>query len=121
MLPNKSRIKKSADFARVTKIGRRTTTKSLIGYLLKTDSPEAPKLGLIVGRSIGNSVTRHRIARQIRHAAKTQLNNFPNGTLLVVRVMKRSENAFHETTELMAAISKLVAGQSVTDATKAKI
>ena len=111
MLPNSARIKSSSDFARVTKIGRRTTTNSLIGYLLIEQSAEQfdsnqPKLGLIIGKSIGNSVVRNRIARQIRHAAKESFSSLNHGSLLVIRVMKRPENAFTETKELLAKIVK---------------
>ena len=106
MLPNSARIKSSSDFAAATRNGRRITSNSLIGYLYSSKDlakSEAPaKLGLIVGKSVGNSVVRHRIARQIRHAVREELNNFPNGTLFVVRAMKRPENAFTETKNLLA-------------------
>ena len=106
MLPNSARIKNSSDFARVTKTGRRSTTNSLIGYLLIDHNANQlnsnqPKLGLIIGKSIGNSVVRNRIARQIRHATKENLSLLANGSLLVIRVMKRPKNAFSETKELL--------------------
>ena len=104
MLKNSARIKSSSDFARVTKSGRRTTTKSMIGYLYLTNDQNPAKLGLIIGKSVGSSVKRHRIARQIRHAF--QESNFQNGTLFVVRVMKQSENAFYEAKELMTKTIK---------------
>ena len=49
---------------------------------------------------------RHRIARQIRHAVREKLNQLPNGTLLVVRAMKKPENAFYETELLLKKVSK---------------
>lgn len=104
MLPNSARIKKSSDFARVTKIGKRSSTDSLVGYLLTDNRAPQPKLGLIVGKSIGNSVARHRVARQIRHAVKDQLKNLPNGSLLVIRAIKLPENAFIEALELLNKI-----------------
>ena len=110
MLPNSARIKSSADFARVTKSGRRTTTDSLIAYLLINLSnsgsnldhkkDENPKLGLIISKSVGNSVVRHRMARQIRHASFNYLSLLPTGSLLVIRAMKRSNDAFTETKAL---------------------
>ena len=112
MLPNSARIKSSSDFARVTKTGRRTTTNSLIGYFLIGDqnqSTKPAKLGLIIGKSVGNSVVRHRIARQVRHAVREQINNLPNGTMLVIRAMKKPENAFQETLELLAKHQKVKA------------
>lgn len=116
MLPNSARIKSSSDFVRVTKSGRRTTTDSLIAYLLPSQSNSGsnlgsnsksnsknydnPKLGLIISKSVGNSVVRHRIARQIRHASFNYLSLLPTGSLLVIRAMKRSNDAFAETKAL---------------------
>lgn len=105
MLPNSARIKSSSDFARATKSGRRITSDSLIGYLYSSNSNDPAKLGLIVGKTVGNSVVRHRIARQIRHAAREDLTNLPNGTLFVVRAMKKPNNAFQETLNLMGKVT----------------
>ena len=104
MLPNSARIKSSSDFARTTRNGRRITSNSLIGYLYSTNSNEPAKLGLIVGKSVGNSVVRHRIARQVRHAVREKINQMPNGTLFVVRAMKKPENAFTETQNLLTKV-----------------
>lgn len=129
MLPNSARIKSSSDFARVTKSGRRTSTDSLIAYLLLNQSnsgsnlnfnsnsnlnhkkDDNPKLGLIISKSVGNSVARHRIARQIRHASFNYLSLLPTGSLLVIRAMKRSNNAFIETKELFEKISQVTRNQ----------
>jgi ribonuclease P protein component len=108
VLPNSARIKSSSDFARATKSGRRVSSDSLIGYLYSSNSSDPAKLGLIVGKSVGNSVVRHRIARQIRHAVREDLNNLPNGTLFVVRAMKKPENAFHETESLLVKVLEKV-------------
>ena len=110
VLPNSARIKSSSDFARVTKTGRRVTTNSLIGYFLTADQnqPQKPtRLGLIIGKSVGNSVVRHRIARQVRHAVREQINNLPNGTMLVIRAMKKPENAFQETLQILDKFQKV--------------
>ena len=76
----------------------------MIGYLYPTNDQNPAKLGLIIGKSVGSSVKRHRIARQIRHAF--QESNFQNGSLFVVRVMKQSKNAFYEAKELIAKTNK---------------
>lgn len=104
----------------MTKLGRRVTSNSLVGYLLIQKSSElnpnpdpnagqgksSAKLGLIVGKSVGNSVVRHRIARQIRHAVREELSKLPDGALLVVRAMKKPENAFTETKNLLNSLPK---------------
>ena len=102
MLANNARIKRSVDFSKTTKAGRRIATQSLIGYLLQTESSDPAKLGLIVGRSVGNSVIRHRVQRQIRHGVREEFLNLPNGSLLVIRALNSNKEIFHEAQELMA-------------------
>ena len=43
--------------------------------------------GLIISKSIGGSVVRHRVARQIRHGLHEHFNELPAGALLVVRAL----------------------------------
>ena len=107
MLKNSARIKSSADFSKTTKSGRRIATNSLIGYLYLTGSSEPAKLGLIVGKSVGNSVIRHRVSRQIRHGVMDQFNDLPNGALLVIRALTNNQNIFSEAQELMVKFSKV--------------
>ena len=105
MLPNSARIKSSSEFATATKLGRRITGTSLVGYLYSANNNQPARLGLIVGKSVGNSVVRHRIARQVRHAVREKISQMPNGTLFVVRAMKKPENAFTETQNLLTKVS----------------
>ena len=44
-----------------------------------------PKVGFVVGKSVGNSVQRHRVLRQLRHLVRDRLADLPPGTELVVR------------------------------------
>ena len=109
MLPNSARIKNSSDFARVTKTGKRYSTEALVGYLLTENNfDKQSKLGLIVGKSIGNSVLRNRIARQIRHAVKERLSILPIGSLLVIRAIRKPNDAFTESHELLDLIAAKV-------------
>lgn len=90
MLPKFARITTPADFSRVTKSGMRATTESFVAYLyiqpaLTTAQPRA---GLIVGKSVGGSVQRHRLSRQLRHAIAPELMRFPQGSMLVIRALK---------------------------------
>jgi ribonuclease P protein component len=50
------------------------------------------RAGLIIGKSVGGSVRRHRVSRQIRHALAPLLPNFPTGSLIVIRGLKSSES-----------------------------
>jgi ribonuclease P protein component len=41
-----------------------------------------------VNKSVGGSVVRHRISRQLRHLFAKELNTFPANSQIVIRVLK---------------------------------
>jgi ribonuclease P protein component len=51
------------------------------------------RAGFVVGRSIGGSVVRHRVTRQLRHLMAVQLQDLPSGTDVVVRALPPSASA----------------------------
>ena len=106
MLSAPNRLRSSKDFARTTKIGLRATTASLVLYLRVDDQLDpAPQIGFIISKVVGGSVTRHRIARQLRHAVADQIQSLPGHSQLVIRVIK-SDGDF--ITELAQAITKII-------------
>jgi ribonuclease P protein component len=93
MLSAPNRLRSSKDFARTTKTGHRVTTPSLVLYLLTHDEfSTEPQFGLIVNKSIGGSVDRHRVARQLRHALRDRMSSFPEKTQIVLRVLRKIDN-----------------------------
>ena len=105
MLPAANRLRSSKDFARITKTGYRTTSPTLVLYATTKDGQEVgPQVGLIINKSVGGSVTRHRIARQLRHGIKEHLELFPASVQIVVRVL-RPRDAYQ--TELADLATKL--------------
>jgi ribonuclease P protein component len=111
VLPAKNRLRTSKDFALTTKTGFRATSLSLVVYL-KTNSnnqtnasnSSVPLVGLIVNKSIGGSVVRHRVSRQLRHLAATQISNIPSDSRLVIRVLRNQPNYKVELNELMSKV-----------------
>lgn len=95
MLPKNARITTPSDFSRVTKSGIRSTTESFVGYLYIQPAPNDPqsRAGLIVGKSAGGSVQRHRLSRQLRHLIAPKLSKFPEGSLLVIRALAQKNEA----------------------------
>jgi ribonuclease P protein component len=84
-------------------------------YLLQEGSlPVAPQMGLIINKSVGGSVTRHRIARQLRHAVATHLSLIPEHTQIVIRVLKESGDYRGELQELLPKVLKRVNSQNIT-------
>lgn len=47
----------------------------------------AAKAGFVVSKAVGNSVTRHRVARQLRHVVRDRLGTLPPGSALIVRAL----------------------------------
>ena len=92
MLPKNARLTVSADFARATKSGTRVTTENFVGYLYisPVTNHDLPKCGLIINKSVGGSVTRHALARKVRHAISPQLSKLPSGSLLVIRALAKN-------------------------------
>ena len=109
MLPKNARLTISADFARATKSGTRVTTENFVGYLYisPVTNHDLPKCGLIINKSVGGSVTRHTLARKVRHAISPQLSKLPSGSLLVIRALAKN-NIDSVGTEIEKLISKLL-------------
>lgn len=56
-------------------------------------SSEHTKVAFTVGKSVGNSVVRHKVTRQLRHAITPLINNFPAGSHVVVRALPGASQA----------------------------
>jgi ribonuclease P protein component len=107
MLAKTARISNSADFAKATKSGLRTTSNSLVGYLHLSNSNEPARCGLIINKNVGNSVVRHNVARKIRHIIADNLTALPEGSLFVIRALPAA-NSSDLKIEANELISKLV-------------
>lgn len=107
MLPKKARLTTSEDFAKATKSGLRLTSSNLVGYLYISPAAanELPaKCGLIINKSVGGSVMRHRIARQLRHDLAPIVDTFPTNSLFVVRVLKSAPGYTDELSQLISGL-----------------
>ena len=93
MLAKSARLTESADFARATKSGLRFSTQNFVGYLYPTNCDQPARAGLIISKNVGGSVTRHRIARKVRHAFRELYPQLPLGGLLVVRALNSAQDA----------------------------
>ena len=105
MLPKKARLTTSEDFAKATKSGLRLTSSNLVGYLYISPAitpAVSAKCGLIINKSVGGSVTRHRIARQLRHDLAPIVDTFPTNSLFVERVLKSAPTFTDELSQLVS-------------------
>jgi ribonuclease P protein component len=65
-------------------------------------------VGLIINKSVGGSVARHRLARKVRHAVAPTISTLPTGSLLVIRALKQDGDK-NIASEILELISKLAA------------
>ena len=118
MLAKTARLTESVDFARATKSGLRYSTTNFVGYLYPTGEKKPARAGLIISKNVGGSVTRHRIARQIRHVLRETYSQLPEGSLFVVRALhnpqtpnktkKASNNQEVNALDLAGEVKKIV-------------
>ncbi len=99
MLPAAARLTRSEDFRQVTRNGRRAGGPRIVVHAATASSVElvqttsAPKVGFVVSKAVGNSVVRHRVARQLRHVVRDRLGTLPLGSTLIVRALPSAAGA----------------------------
>ncbi|GGK41578.1 hypothetical protein GCM10010124_38030 [Pilimelia terevasa] len=98
MVPAACRLRHSADFAAVIRLGRRAGRGTLVVHLAavaqtppeptRPGSPELPvRVGFVVSKAVGGAVVRNRVRRRLRHLAADRLGALPGGTDVVVRAL----------------------------------
>ncbi len=107
MLAKSARLTESGDFARATKSGIRYSSTNFVGYLYLTALDQPARAGLIISKTVGSSVARHRLARKIRHCIFNHYNQLPNGSLMVIRGLNNSADADCKS-EIETVVAQLV-------------
>lgn len=94
MLPVRQRLRSSRDFSAVLRGGRRAGRTTVVVHMLTTDAALDPaRFGLIVGRTVGNSVVRHAVSRRLRGVLAQRTARFPVGSDVVVRARPEAAGA----------------------------
>ena len=87
-------MRRSADFGAVVRSGRRARRGPLVLHLRPDLTDHAPAVvGLVVGRSVGGSVVRHRVSRRLRAQLAQRLDRLPAGSGTVVRALPDAATA----------------------------
>lgn len=91
--------------------GKRSSRVTISCHLGSDQEIVSARVGFIVNRGVGNSVTRHLVVRRLRHIAKELLPLLPSNALLVVRAKPAAANAASEllAKDLDSAIKALIA------------
>lgn len=95
MLPARYRMTRSAEFGSTVKNGVRAVERDLVVHAKRCDeeSESGPRIGLVVGKSVGSAVQRHRVARRLRHVARSVVTELEPGDRIVIRALPSSRSA----------------------------
>ncbi|MGV0791313.1 ribonuclease P protein component [Mycolicibacterium sp. XJ1819] len=95
MLPARYRMTRSTEFGATVRQGMRAVQPDLVVHKMRW--PEAgtdgPKIGLVVSKSVGSAVQRHRVARRLRHVARTVIEDLDPADRVVIRALPGSRDA----------------------------
>lgn len=117
MLPPQQRLAPSASIKDTIRRGRRARRGSLVVHVLlnsaagePADNCSSARAAFAVGRSVGNSVERHRITRRLRAVTAPLLESLPPGTQVVIRAMPeaRAASSAQLAADLRAALAKTI-------------
>ncbi len=86
MLPPAHRMRRGSEFTLTTRQGTKSSRGRVVAYVHGGGSGPV-RVGLIVGKSVGNSVVRHRVARRLRAAVAPVIDTLPDGCLVVLRAL----------------------------------
>ena len=87
-------MRRSADFTAAVRGGRRVARSTLVLHVRSRPAcTESTRVGLIISKSVGNSVVRHRVARRLRAVCAERIASWRPGDLVVVRALPRAASA----------------------------
>ena len=95
MLPARNRMTRSAEFGATVNYGMRAVQPDIVVHACRIDGADGggPKVGLVVGKTVGNSVQRHRVSRRLRHVARSVIENLDPAARIVIRALPSSRYA----------------------------
>lgn len=114
MLPQRFRLRRSREFARVRRAGRSVGTPLLVLYVLPRRSPQA-RVGFSVSKRVGNAVVRNRVKRHMREAVRLHLPSLRPGQDLVLIARPAAASAHHG--QVMESVSYLLRKMNAIDDT----
>jgi ribonuclease P protein component len=86
---------RSTEFGATVSKGVRAVQPDLVVHALRvTANPaeDGPHIGLVVSKSVGSAVQRHRVARRLRHVARTVIDELDPADRIVIRALPSSRH-----------------------------
>lgn len=91
------RIKKNEEFQYIFKHGKSFANRQLVIYYVEKKEQDHFRIGLSVGKKIGNAVTRNRIKRYLRQAFFEQADGMKNNYDIIIIARQPTKHMdFHE-------------------------
>jgi ribonuclease P protein component len=88
-------MRRSTEFDATVKYGMRTVQPDVIVHVRRGSSragDTGPRVGLIIAKPVGSAVERHRVARRLRHVARTMLDELDPLDQVVIRALPSSRH-----------------------------
>jgi ribonuclease P protein component len=94
VLPARYRMTRSTEFGATVSQGVRAVQPDIVVHARRCDGADGgPKVGLVIAKSVGSSVQRHRVARRLRHVARTVVADLDPADRVVIRALPSSRLA----------------------------
>jgi len=84
---------RSTEFGATVNKGVRAIQPDIVVHAHRGSDLRGPKVGLVVAKSVGNSVQRHRVSRRLRHVARTVITELDSADRVVIRALPSSRYA----------------------------
>ena len=88
MLPQRHRMRTSAEFSHAFRSGIRTGRRNIVVSTAKNPG-KTTQVGFIVSKAVGNAVTRNLVKRRLRELAALTCAAHPEGYAIAVRAASR--------------------------------
>jgi ribonuclease P protein component len=95
VLSARNRMRRSTEFDTTVKYGMRAVQPDLVVHFRRGRTPQeetGPRIGLIIAKSVGSAVERHRVARRLRHVARPMLADLHRSDAVVIRALPTSRD-----------------------------
>jgi ribonuclease P protein component len=116
VLPARNRLRRSRDFSTAIRFGDGCRRPTMVTHVHASGGSEPPRVGFVVGRSVGPAVSRNLVKRRLRHLVADRLQLLDPGSVLVVRALPGASTAGYRalSSDLDTALRRLLGREAGT-------